>query len=285
MSEWLPYEIYYQNAKGDVIRFDTPPLILNTSTLWDVAWEVTMYNRAQQDGGKITRARRPAVQKQIILNCAADTQQEHNAALNSLANIIEYDNANNLSGRLYLNGYYVTCRLTESYKTLDREFPNSSLVNLTVQVERPAWCKETQYSYTPGSVDINSGAKSSYLAQYPYSYAPSTANVTVVNSAVAAAPMRVVFYGPAANPKIYFGDIAIGLDVTLSAGEYAVINQLTREVYKVSRDGVKTNCFNNRYKAQSIFTALPSGTHQLSASTGLTADVYVIEQRSEPLWN
>jgi len=96
--------------------------------------------------------------------------------------------------------------------------------------------------------------------------------------------MRIVFYGPASDPKIYFGDIAIGLDVELSAGEYAVINQLTREVYKVSSDGVKTNCFNNRYKAQSIFTTLPSGTHKLTASIGLTADVYVIEQRSEPRW-
>lgn len=285
MTEWLPYEIYYQNAQGDVVRFDTPPLILNTSTMWDIAWEITMYNRPQRDGGHITGSRRPAVQKQIILNCAADTQQVHNNALNRLANIIEYDNANNLSGRLYINGYYVTCRITESYKTLDREFPNSSLINLTVQIEWPAWCHETKYSYIPCSENTNLGAKSSYSARYPYSYAQSSASVTVINTAVAPAPMKVVFYGPASNPKIYFGNIAIGLDVELVSGEYAVINQLTREVYKVSGNGIKINCFNNRYKAQSIFTTLPSGVHQLTASVGLTADVYVIEQRSEPLWS
>lgn len=283
MGEWLPYEIYYENSGSEIIRFDEPPLLLNTSTLFDFAHEISLYNRSTCDGGKITRTRRPAAQKQIVVNCVSWAQEEHNAAMDRLADVIEYDNANNKSGKLYVNGSYIQCRITESYKTLDREFQNSSLLNLTVWVEVPAWCKEHKYTYTPGAGTPVIGAKR-YPNRYAYAYAPSSSTVQLLNPAPSKAPLRIVFYGAATNPKVYLGDITIGLNITLLEGEYAVIDQLSREVYKVSASGAKTNCFNNRYKAESIFNEIQSGTSYLSASTDLKADVFVIEQRSEPRW-
>ena len=84
MGDVLPYSIWYENSKGDVLRMDEPPIVVQTSGLMDYQWTLTAYDRALRDGGRVIHARRPIQDKTLVLDVFADTQEAHNAALNRL---------------------------------------------------------------------------------------------------------------------------------------------------------------------------------------------------------
>lgn len=281
MPDFIPFICVYQRSDHSIIRFDKPPYVISTSTIHDFEWKPTVYERPVRDGGKITRVRRPSIAKQIVLDVFADTPAEYNDAMNYLADFVEYDNAHGASGKLIVNGQYCRCRLIGKYNDIRRDNPLHTLVTLIVQVEEPMWITEKRFSYVPVTSNVGTGAKR-YPYSYNYSYAPSESIFRVNNTSESSSKMKITFYGPVTNPQIRFADNVIGLNLYLAAGEYAVIDQLTRTISKIGADGTATNCFNARQKSGDCFMPLPSGSTSI-ISTG-AVDVTVYEQRSEPLW-
>ena len=102
MGEILPYEIWYENSKGDVIRFDTAPIVVQTTGLFDWQWSISAYDRAIRDGGRAVAARRPVQDRTLVLDVFADTQADHNAAIDRLHNVLEYDLCTLTPGKLWI---------------------------------------------------------------------------------------------------------------------------------------------------------------------------------------
>ena len=109
MGDILPYSIIYENSAGETIRFDEAPIVVQTTGLFDWQFSVSSYDRALRDGGRVVAARRPVQERSLVLDVFADSQQEHDAAIDRLNNILERDLCAVVPGKLWINNRYIRC--------------------------------------------------------------------------------------------------------------------------------------------------------------------------------
>lgn len=277
-----PFTAYYENSRGERIRFDEPPVVMTGGDLFDSRWRLSTAVRPNGEGGRLLRGRRPCDERSLELALAAEDAAALAALLERLMNVTEYDIHARRAGRLWVCGQYLSCWCTASVKTLSDALPNAARVTLRVFPETPAWCTERRYSLRAGDNDDLTADR--YPRRYPRRYGAGRGTTGVVNRSVAPAPLRVVFYGPAADPRVLVGSSDIGVNVTIAPGERAVVDQLTREVYTTAADGTKTNRFDSRRRSGTTFENAPPGSSPVEIMSGSYVDITLIEQRSEPLW-
>lgn len=278
----VPYTAYYENSRGEVLRLDEAPWILIGGDVFDAKWQLVTAPRAIGEGERLLRGRRPCDERTLEIAVVAQSAGELAERLEQMSDILEYDLHRAKAGRLWISGRYLSCWCRASAKELSCDFPMMARLTLKVYPQMPVWCAERKYRFSP-----NSGEESGhrYPYRYPYRYGTGRRSLTLVNRSTAPAPMRIVFYGPVINPRVLVGAIDIGIDVTLESGEYAVVDQLTREVYSVSRSGVRSNCFDSRRKTGMTFESAPPGSSTVQLVSGEMMDITLIEQRSEPRWS
>lgn len=284
MSNIYPYSIYYCNSSGEEIHFDEAPYSISSTDIFDSLCQLNAVFRPLSEGCRVVSKYRECDSRNLKINVFGQNQSEHNAALNRLAEVIGRDVEALSAGKLYVNGQYLLCYINENEKQISLNWSTCTTVSLTITPEYPYWCMERKFSYyvRDNTADLG-GLK--YPYKYPYRYTSTDQSLNLVNSHYAPCPMIITIYGPAVNPSIYIGNILCGLNITLDEGEYAVINQMTREIYCCKTDGSKVNVFNNRNKSGNVFEFAPAGNSQLSFSGNFGIDVTIAEQRSEPLWN
>ena len=284
MSSIYPYSIYYQNSAGEELHFDDAPYSISSTDIFDSLCSLKAVSRPLSEGCRIISKYRECISRTIKLNVFGQTQQQHNDALNRLAEVIGRDVEALTAGKLWVNGQYLLCYINESEKQLSLNWSTCTTVTLTVTPEYPYWCTERKFSYYVGdSATDENGLK--YPYSYPHRYTSSDQSLSLSNSHYAPCPMIITIYGPAVNPHIYIGDILCGLEVDIAEGEYAVINQMTREIYLRDSSGNTVNIFNKRNKSGNVFEFAPSGNSKLSFSGSFGLDIIIAEQRSEPLWS
>ena len=283
MDGLLPYEIWYENSAGEIIRFDEAPIVVQQAGLFDWQFAISAYDRAIRDGGKAVAARRPIQDRTLILDVFADTQREHDAAIDRLNNVLEYDLCALKPGKLWINNRYVRCLAYSSVKTLDRDWTSYTVVTLTLKMISPAWVAEQTVTLLPASQQTRSGDKK-YLGKYPYKY--SEGNVArFVNGTSGNAPMIIKIFGACSNPSVYVGDNEYSVNTDIAAGEYVIIDQRDKSICRVSQSGVRTNIFNLRKKSVDNFLPAPPGALSVSCSGQFACEVTFLTQRSEPEWN
>lgn len=269
MSDYLlPYACIYQNSAGEILRFDgrnNVPYLIQTSAMFDYQWSMTTYDRARRDGGRAVFARRAVQDKSLVLDVFADTQEAHNAALNRLHDVLDYDVCNLTPGRLYINNQYIECFAYVSVKTLDRDWTEYSVVGLTFKVISPAWTKDETCTLAAG-----------------------TASAAFNNTGAGTAPMIMTIHGPCRNPVVTVGGNSYGVNVTLAAGDTVVIHQPNKTVKSTISD-VTGNAFNKRRKDMDVFQPAPTGTLTVTrtddnGSAAFAVAVTFLIQRSEPRW-
>ncbi len=282
MSDLLPYSIYYENSAGETIRFDEAPIVVQTTGLFDWQWNISSYDRAIRDGGRAVAARRPVQDRTLVLDVFADTQQEHNAAIGRLHNVLEYDLNTLIPGKLWINDRYVRCFAFTSVKTINRDWSAYTVVGLTVRLISPAWVKEETVTVLPVTTAADTADKK-YPGKYPYKY--SEGNVArFINNTASSAPMMIKICGPCSNPSVYVGENEYSVNTSISAGEYAIIDQRDKSIYLVGQSGTRTNIFNLRNKSVDNFQYAPSGALTVSCSGQFACEVTFLTQRSEPEW-
>ena len=282
MSDLLPYSIYYENSAGETIRFDEAPIVVQTTGLFDWQWNISSYDRAIRDGGRAVAARRPVQDRTLVLDVFADTQQEHNAAIGRLHNVLEYDLNTLIPGKLWINDRYVRCFAFTSVKTLNRDWSAYTVVGLTVRLISPAWVKEETVTVLPVTTAADTADKK-YPGKYPYKY--SEGNVArFINNTASSAPMMIKICGPCSNPSVYVGENEYSVNTSISAGEYAIIDQRDKSIYLVGQSGTRTNIFNLRNKSVDNFQYAPPGALTVSCSGQFACEVTFLTQRSEPEW-
>ena len=78
-----------------------------------------------------------------------------------------------------------------------------------------------------------------------------------------------------------------GINITINAGEYAVIDSMVEKMYLVDLSGTTSDIFNKRIKGQGvrIYEKIPSGISSVNWSSGFGFDLIVYDERSEPKWH
>ena len=104
----------------------------------------------------------------------------------------------------------------------------------------------------------------------------------IANRSEAAAPYKLIIYGPATNPVITIDGIQIGVNATIGADERVEISSVDKTV--ILKGAVDKNLFNARIKDTSMFEGIRSGDHPVMWSGAFNADLIMYEERSEPLW-
>ena len=278
----LPYRVWYENSAGDIIRLDEAPILVQRSELLDYRWNLTAYDRALRDGGKVIHARRPIQEKSLVLDVFADTQEEHDAALNRLHDVMDYDVCALTPGKLWVNDRYIRCFVSASVKTLDRNWTTYTVVGLTVKVISPAWMAEEKVTLLPISdVQTDNGAKA-YPNRYPYRYSEGGNICRWINTTGSPAPMVIKIFGACSSPSVYVGENEYSVSGDIAAGSYAVIDQRDKSIYTVAANGTKTNIFGRRKKSVDNFLYAPPGNLQISCSGLFAVEITFMTQRSEP---
>lgn len=280
----MPYSIFYENSAGEILRFDEAPIVVQTSSLFDHQWQLTAYDRALRDGGRAVHARRSIQDKTLVLDVFADTQDEHNAALNRLHDILDYDVCALSPGKIWINDQYIRCFAHTSVKTLDRDWTTYTVVGLTLMAVSPAWTAEERVTLLPASGGGGSDKKR-YPGRYPYQYSEGGNVGRWVNLTASPAPMVIKIFGPCSAPSVYVAGNEYAITGTLAAGEYAVIDQRDKTVTRVAANGTKTNIFGQRKKSADVFQYAPPGCVTVACSGLFPVEVTFLTQRSEPRWN
>ena len=283
MSDLLPYRIYYENSAGETIRFDEAPIVVQTTGLFDWQWNISAYDRAIRDGGRAVAARRPVQDRTVVLDVFADTQADHNAAIDRLHNVLEYDLCTLTPGKLWINDRYVRCFATASVKTIDRDWSTYTVVGLTLKLISPAWVKEEPVTVLPVTTATDTADKK-YLGKYPYKYSEGGSVARFVNDTAAPAPMILKIFGACSNPSVYVGGNEYSVNTSVAAGEYVVIDQRDKSICRVGQSGTRSNIFNLRKKSVDNFQYAPSGSLTVSCSGQFACEVTFLTQRSEPEW-
>ncbi|MBE6760633.1 MAG: hypothetical protein E7554_11245 [Ruminococcaceae bacterium] len=284
MPSLLPYEIYYENSAGDVLRLDRPPFVVTSCRLFDSSWKLTRSQRPLGEGGSLLARRRPADERTMTVQAVADDSAGLAAALIRMSEVFDYDVIARTSGRLWVNGSYQCCWCSGSVKELSCDFPDRAQLTVTVCPEQPAWCTERSYRILGGDTVSDPGGHG-YPYSYPYRYGTSRRSISLVNTHFAPAPMRITLYGPAQEPRVYVGDSCIGVNTPLHAGERVLIDQQNKLITRTGTDGVSFNCFGDRIKNGQTFDYAPPGSTVIDLySETLGVDIVLVEQRSEPSW-
>ena len=279
----LPYSIYYENSGGETVRFDEAPIVVQTTGLFDWQWNISAYDRAIRDGGRAVAARRPVQDRTVVLDVFADTQADHNAAIDRLHNVLEYDLCALTPGKLWINDRYVRCFAYASVKTLDRDWSTYTVVGLTLKLISPAWVKEESVTVLPVTTATDTADKK-YPGKYPYKYSEGGNIARFVNDTASSAPMIIKIFGACSNPSVYVGENEYSVNTSISVGDYVIIDQRAKSIVRVSQGGVRTNIFNLRKKSVDNFAPAPSGTLAVSCSGQFACEVTFLTQRSEPEW-
>ena len=281
----LPFECYYENSGGEVIRFDQPPMMIRSSELFDYQWRLTTFDRAMHDGGKVVFARRPVQDKTLSVDVFAETQEAHNAALNRLHDVLDYDVRRLTPGKLWVNGQYIRCLAFASIKTLDRDWTRYTVVKLSLRVVSPAWVEEHSVVLMPAEETADDNLNKRYPGRYPYRYADDDAAYRFLNDTGAPLPMILRFFGPCRNPSVFVGGNEYSLETETPDGTYIVLDQMEKSIWCVAQDGTRDNLFDCRKKTNDIFLPAPAGSLSIACVGCLSCEVVFLVQRSEPRWS
>ncbi len=276
-------EITYVNSKGTVLNLDKKPYYVEKSGLYDFSWSLGFASRPLYDGGRVVSRRRSNNVRELTLFVYADTDAEFCKAMNDLSDTMTIDVEELSPGKLYVGEQYLSCYVSAGEKTVSKDWPHCIKMTLTFFPQNPCWCTERTFSFNFKDEEDAEGLK--YPKKYPFHYSSLTKEANIINEHYAPSPMIIKIFGPAENPRLSIGGAAMGVDVALEEGEYAVIDQRERSIYKASVTGEITNLFNRRLKNGNIFAYAPAGVSLIECSGDLNMDITLVKQRSEPQWN
>lgn len=283
MGKLLPFEAYYESSSGKRMCLSEYPIVITNSNLFDSIWKLTSSTRPLSEGGRLIGKRRPCSEKEMELSVAARSPAELSLMLEKLSELFDSDVQKEIAGRLWINGRYLRCWCAMSQKELSHNFASMAKLVIRITPEYPTWHTDRVYQLLAGETDDPDDGHS-YDYSYPKRYGNTLGSMLVSNTSVTGAPMKIVFFGPAENPRVFVSGREIGIDTTLTNGEYAVIDQLERSVYSVTKDGERINCFDKRVKNGLCFEYAEPGNSKVELADAAGTVITITEQRSEPQW-
>lgn len=268
----------YTNHLGEVITFGDFPYFANQSDLRDYQWTYDT---------NITKFDRGVVAKTLKVYLVGN-EKDAIQAKNTLYEIFEKDILAMKKGTFTVGDYKMNAFVYGSKKTDYLTSEKILVVELDVVTDTPQWKTEEaiMFSANVETEDIDNGRDYFETVGYPYGYSYNQANVNINNDSFYACGFRLIIYGEVTNPAITIGDKLYRVDVTVAKGEYLeIISDGTNKTITLHKSGnIKEDCFAKRYKQQSVFALIESGTNPVIWDNTFGFDLVLLKERSEPKW-
>jgi hypothetical protein len=268
----------YINHIGEVLEFGAGSLFANENELRDFSWSITSTN------DKISGFNKGIVAKTIPLILKCESAEDGINLRNRIFEVFEKDILAHKHGRIIIGDYYLKCFVTDSSKSNYLINKGFLCLDVTVQTDFPEWIKETTTSFRPNSTE-GENTFLDFAFDFPYDFANSLSTMTLNNTGFVASNFRMVIYGAVSSPTVFIGNHKYSVNVDIASGEYLTIDSVNKTIVLTKANGQQVNCFNNRDKDSYIFEKIPSGLNVASSTNeGISFDVTLLEERSEPKW-
>ena len=248
-------------------------------------WGYSLSNRITGFGGDASDFVRTPRTFELNLRMRGMSRTDFVNQANRLHDITEADIIAGAPGRLYVDDQYLTCYLAVSGGKPDHPRGSNFLTReVVVLAVEPYWCTPVQITVNPTTDQPSNENGKKFDLKYSYRYGTGLSGTSIINDHYAAAPAIMQFFGPVANPAITIAGVTYGVNVTLTATDRLVIDQIAHKIYTVSETGVKINAFDARNKSYDIFAPIPVGSNNIVYSGDFVVQITMIQQRSELKW-
>lgn len=269
----------YENHLGEVLEFGADSLFANENDLRDFSWSVTSAN------DKISGFKKGIVTKTIPIIMKCKTSAEGVALRNRIFEVFEKDVLAKRHGRIIIGDYYLKCFVTDNTKSGYLIKNDLMHLGIKVQTDFPEWVKETTILFRPDSTSEGENAFLDFPFDFPFDFRNGLSTGTLTNPAFVSSNFRIVIYGAVSSPVIFIGNHKYAANVDIATGEYLTIDSTEKTVVLTKNNGQKVNCFNLRDKDSYVFEKIPSGQNAVtSTNEGISFDVVLLDERSEPKW-
>lgn len=273
--------VTYTASDGTVIPFQAEPFTrIKTANYHNWSFDPQTIDRRY--GVRVLRFGKQAAAYQARLYFGGSIS-ERKSRIDAFHTEIERDVRNNRAGRLTWGGYYIECFIRSS-STYPEGYYTAN--DIEVYAPYPFWIEPAEYHFFPKDDTEETYPWLDYSYGYDYDYTPNTDGISyVMSNAPSDSQFRLIFFGAAVDPYVYIGGTRYGMNTTLSAGEYIVIDSLASTVLRHTSSGAVLNAFNDRDKTgESIFTPIPAGRSDIFWSGNFGIDLIIYQERSEPAW-
>lgn len=278
-------ELYYEGSDGSIINFMSHPIYAQSpETLTNNKWSYTTISGVN-GLGRVKRFYKDTQEADLTLSIMTETAEEFNEVMYRIHRIFDRDIRQLKPGKLWWNGFYKEVFAVET--------SNNSFEELFEAVERsvkfisvyPYWVRTQTYQYLDLSEETGSLDYDDSVLDYDdFDYDLEEQIEVIENDCVDKANFELVFYGECSNPSVTVGTHVYELLDDLDAGEYVVINSLTKKITKYDINGDPENVFHLRSRESYIFEPIPEGTTTISRDKSLKVDITLFDERGEPEW-
>ena len=266
----------YENHLGDRLQFGAG-IFCESNTLRDYEWKQSHSN------SRITGFSKDIYEKSLKLMFHCPTREQTLEYRNMAHAMFERDVIAFQYGRIILNGFYLKCFITEAKNSDFQKGERMIRTAYSLLTDDPFWYRDVDYSFMSDDTS-SSGSGLDYEHDYEYDYTGSSQTASIMNSAPADAAFKMFLYGPCINPSVTIGGHEYSVNITLSAGEYVLIDSAQKQVKKYDTIGKETNVYYLRNRESYIFYPIPEGNSVVSWSGDFNFDLTVCEKRGEPEW-
>ncbi len=272
--------VTYAASTGESFDLTGP---LNLSTTGGPGWE----------WGKSSASSPIAEAREMDATLSARTRAQLEG-LERLLALAERDAEEGSPGTLSVDGWACRCYLLKGELAALSRFWRS--YSVTLYAPEPWWRRETLFMLRPNSVGEVANRWLAYPHDYPHGYGSTLSMDTSIEvPGPLPCDLKLVFYGPAANPRCTVAGNAYGADVEVPEGAMLVIDPSRKRsmngdsVVLVGRYGSVEDVFGKRVKGQKgsgsyVFEQVPPGTQQVSWPQGYGVDLYAQERRAHLPW-
>lgn len=272
----------YKNSRGEELNLSEWPYSLQSENIADYEWsyENITYGLNQS---RITHFYKKIMEIPVELAVYSDSKEDYVRAINHFFQVVEYDIANRVPGKLYCNGNcYLNCYILGSEKQYWKKGIRLNWYTLTLVAENPNWIFESKKSYEISFEKAGGGMD--YPFGYSCDFSSKVMSDTLENKEHLPMDLKIIIYGPAVNPEIAIGNNVYKVITEIKSGEYLIIDNRDHSVFQYDSVGRKSNKYNARDKKYNIFAQIPSGLHSVVWDGTFGFDVISYVKRSEPEW-
>lgn len=276
--------LYYEGSDGSVIDFMKYPVFAQSpETLTANQWSYSTISGVN-GLGRVKRFFKDTQETSLVLSIMADTADEFNKIMYEIHRTFDRDIRRLKPGKLWWNGFYKEVFAVETSQDEFEELFEAVEREVSFISVYPFWVKKNTYQFLTMSENEGSLDYDESVLDYGFDYDLEEAIEVIENDCIDKANFEIIFYGPYENPSITVGEHIYELLTNLDAGDYAVINSLTKKIYQGDMYGNEENIFHLRPRDSYIFERIPEGTTTLSRDKDLRVDITIFDERGEPEW-